>query len=186
MKGADLDYYVEALDYLDHDYDPERDDKMVQELIVQLGDWFPIAVLEQVAKHYKEKAVQIESKAIPDLLMEAGQLTEIKTANGLAVSLKTEYTVKTLDKTAMFVWVSEKGGEDLYKATMRFSKGEDISPVLQAANEAGLSYDREDEINSQTLKKFVKDYIEENGEMPPAEAGTVTLYTRAVVKKVKK
>lgn len=180
----DLDKYADDLDYLDHDYDPARDDKMVEETIQLLGTAFPVAVLEKIKAHYAKKARDIEARIIPDMLMQA-DLTEAKTAAGLTVKLKTEYTVKTADSENMARWVESNGGESLYKRSLRFSKGEDISPIISEAKSQGISYEETLEIHPQTLKKFVQDFIEERGEFPPAEAGAVTMYTHAVLGRAK-
>ena len=178
----DIDKWADLLDYLDHDYDPSRDDKMIQATIDLLGPDVPVAVLEQVKKHYKEKALNIEAKVIPDLLMESG-LSEAKTQDGLSIKLKTEYSVKTADPDAMALWVESNGGTSLYKRSLKFLKGEDISYIISVAKLHGLSFEEAVEIHPQTLKKFVKDFIEESGAFPPEEAGVVTMYTHAVIKK---
>ncbi len=181
----ELEQYVDQLDYLDHDYDPYRDDAMIENLIKLLGEQFPVAVLDQVKKHYSMKANMIEAKTIPELMMENG-VSEIKTSTGLIVKLRTEYTVKTEDQNAMAQWVESNGGESLYKRALRFGKGEDISAIISAAEQHGLSYEQAVEIHPQTLKKFVKDFIEDKGSFPPEEAGVVSMYTHAVVTRSKK
>lgn len=174
----DIDSYVDRLDYLAHDYSPERDDAMAIHLIELIGDEFPIAVLEQAIKYYRAKATDIEAKVIPDMLMEQG-LSEATTTTGIKVSLKTEYTVKVVDQEKMAKWVEANGGEGLYKRSFSFEKGDDVSGVIEAIDNLGLSCTEKLEIHPQTLKKFVKDL----GDAPPEDAGKLSLYTHAVVKK---
>lgn len=181
----DIDKWVDLLDYLDHDYDPERDDAMVRELVLHLGAHFPIAVLDQAKKYYQDKALQIEAVTIPDMLAESG-LSEAKTESGLKISLKTEYTVKTASPEAMAEWVESNGGESLYKRMLAFEKGENLDVVKSHLEKEGVSYTEKVDIHPQTLKKFVKDFIEERGEFPPEDAGSVSMYTHAVVSRIKK
>jgi hypothetical protein len=180
----DLDKWVDLLDYLDHDYAPNRDDAMVVALIKNLGEHFPVSVLDQVKKFYYSKALEIESVTIPSMLLEYG-LSEAKTEAGLGVKVKTEYAVKTSNPDRMALWVESNGGESLYKRSLKFSKGEDISDVVEHLRSEGISYEESLDIHPQTLKKFVKDFIEENGSFPPEDAGTVTMYNHAVITRSK-
>lgn len=178
-----LDDLVQVADQLGHDFDSERDQQELNNLLMLLGNVYPIGVLKEASKHYQKYLDSIEYNAIPDLLMEEG-MAKITTQDGLSVELKTEYSTKILDETGFFSWMDEEGGSSLYKETFKFSAGENLEYVRQAMKEAGVSYEEKKDIHHMTLKKFVKERMDDGLDIP-ADLASVGQFTHAIIKKVK-
>jgi hypothetical protein len=178
----DLENLAIQADLLGRDYDEIVDRSQVDYLIGLLGSRYPICILEEAAKHYREELRDIQNKQLPDMLMELG-LGKVVTDQGLEISLKTEYNVSLLDPEQMSEWMDQNGGGHLWKESLKFDKGQDISAVRTAADHEGLSYEVKDEIHPQTLKKFVKEYLEGGGELIPESIARVGTFTHASIKR---
>jgi hypothetical protein len=181
---AELEKLVQDADHLGHDYDQERDGQECYRLMQSLGDKYPIGVLKQAVKNYQAILDDIENVQIPDMLLEIG-MQSVTTEDGLKVGLKTEYNVSIIDPDGLSDWMESNGGGHLWKNSLKFEKGEEIDPVTSLAEELGLSFEQKNEIHPQTLKKFVKDFIEGGASAMdiPESAARVSSFTHAVIKR---
>jgi hypothetical protein len=180
----ELEKLVKSADYLGHDYDEDRDGHATMTLIASLGTNYPIAILKEAVKCYQTQLDDIMNLDIPNMLLEIG-MASVTTDDGLKVGLKTEYNAQVLDPDSLCDWMDSNGGGHLWKNSLKFDKGEEIETVVSLAEELGLSFEQKNEIHPQTLKKFIKDYVDGEGSVSdiPESAARVSTFTHAVIKR---
>lgn len=177
----DLERLADQAYMLSRDFVEDRDQGVVQDVVSYLGPIFQISILEAVVKEYQSKLADIENRQIPDLLLELG-LGKVTTNEGLEIGLKTEYNVAVQNPEALASWMEFKDGGHLWKMSLKFEKGENIDALRELAKEKGLSYEEKAEIHPQTLKKFIREYLEGGGDRVPEACAKVSTFTHATIK----
>lgn len=180
----DLERLASEAYTLSRDYIEDKDIGLVNGIVGYLGATFPIAVLEEAVKRYRDKLKDIENRLLPDLLLELG-LGKVVTSDGLEIGIKTEYNVSIADPNALASWMEFHDGGHLWKTNLKFEKGENIDAVREAAKELGISYEETAEIHPQTLKKYVRELLEGGGDAIPEAAARVSTFTHATIKRGK-
>jgi hypothetical protein len=88
-----------------------------------------------------------------------------------------------IDPNIMAPWMEERGGRDLWKMALYFDKGEDIASIEAVIEERDIPVERKLEINPNTAKKFVRDWVDGGGELPPEGAAKVSQFVHAVIRR---
>jgi hypothetical protein len=178
--NEDLSLLITQLNELEKPSDQESLDS----LIAHLGSFPSISVIEEALKYFKAKRDIIERTDIPLTLAEYG-VRKVEMADGTSVHIDTFYETRQGNKELLADWVESNGYSDIIKDTLAFSKGEVDPQLLSFLSEGTYSFTRDSSINSQTLKKVLKDHVAAGGELPPSEAVQVTIFESAVVKRPK-
>jgi hypothetical protein len=133
-------------------------------------------MIKSAEKHIqdlKAQADDIGSRVIPELLAEQG-LSELKLADGSAVSVKKEYRC-TLPKddtrrAQCYKWLRDQGLEDIIKNNVfvTFGKGEDnkAQQMLDLAVENGFEPQQKSDVPWNTLTALFKERVESGLDMP--------------------
>jgi hypothetical protein len=165
-------------------YERPANQEDVDSLISAIGPFPSIETLEEVCKFYRDRRDTIERTDIPCTLAEYG-VKRVTMEDGTEVSLGTFYETKQGDKEELASWVEGNGYADIIKDTLAFGKGEVDPELLSFLTDKKYSFSRDSSINSQTLKKIIKDHVAAGGELPPSTALSVTIFESAVVKRPK-
>jgi len=128
---------------------------------------------EELVKQLKEKADNIGSKVIPELLAEQG-LSSLKLADGSSVTVKREYRC-TLPKDdarreAAYNWLRENNLGDIIKnnVSVTFGRGEDnkAKQLLDLAASNGFSPQQKSDVAWNTLTALFQERVESGLDMP--------------------
>lgn len=142
---------------------------------------FTIPKLEALLRAANAIKEEIYCTDIPALLAELG-ITEGKLPDGTIVTKELVYTVKANDKDALASWLMENGYGSSIEDNLSFEKGQYSASIDEFLRSSGASFSRTQDVHPQTLKKVVREHIEAGLGEPPAEAASVTLFERGVVK----
>jgi len=128
---------------------------------------------EELVKQLKEKADDISSRVIPELLAEQG-LSSLKLADGSSVTVKREYRC-TLPKDdarreAAYNWLRENNLGDIIKnnVSVTFGRGEDnkAKQLLDLAASNGFSPQQKSDVAWNTLTALFQERVESGLDMP--------------------
>jgi len=128
---------------------------------------------EELVKQLKEKADDISSKVIPELLAEQG-LSSLKLADGSSVTVKREYRC-TLPKDdarreAAYNWLRENNLGDIIKnnVSVTFGRGEDnkAQQLLDLAASNGFNPQQKSDVAWNTLTALFQERVESGLDMP--------------------
>jgi len=128
---------------------------------------------EELVKQLKEKADDISSRVIPELLAEQG-LSSLKLADGSSVTVKREYRC-TLPKDdarreAAYNWLRENNLGDIIKnnVSVTFGRGEDnkAQQLLDLAASNGFNPQQKSDVAWNTLTALFQERVESGLDMP--------------------
>jgi hypothetical protein len=146
----------------------------------------PIAYLEAALKKHKDESKSLECKEIPELMLDEG-VAEMTTSEGVKVTCRTELNVsiaKLEDKSDLVRWLKERSFGYIVKEK-EYLDAREVTPVLRDALEKGGYHLYSDvEINTNSLKKVLKDHFAKTEELP-TDIIPVSLFTHAVIKQKK-
>lgn len=140
-----------------------------QELLTTL-----ITDAEEQLKQRKEDLRRVVEDTIPTLLSESG-LQGLTLRSGKTISIKKSYFASIPKKdpvkaTAAFKWLFDNGYKDtvkrVIKAPIESSREETFSELEDYMAENNIQFDLTRDINAQTLKKIVKETMEEGKDIP--------------------
>lgn len=141
----------------------------LQQLVELLEDYNDqIADMETSLSEFKERALELRQKEIPDLLAQYG-LSEIKLANGKKVTIKQDCRASVKDFEAFYAFLQSRGEEDFIKTTLELGKMPSAAvvaaqkAVLQAT---GIAPESKTTIAPQTLFAWVRNNIGLGRHMP--------------------
>lgn len=150
-----------------------RKTQLIRELTrnaIVLGN--QIAKGEAEIKDKAERLKELVEKDLPDALDDAG-VKDLTTADGFKVELKTAYFASIAKtKEAALKWLQEHDYSEIVKRTVsvQFDRGEDADASKFVTGLEDTFPDKipkdEMKIESQTLKKWVKDMIEDGEDIP--------------------
>lgn len=148
-------------------------------------------VLEAAEKAYRD----ISQTVLPEILAKA-HLTELHLDNGMVLSLKEDLKCSipkdTLKRMACMKFLREKGYADNIKQQVVITESDEqrvSQELLDMLSDAGISYDRTEDVHSQTLKKIMRELtgigkdafaVLDRGDIP--EEFGLFLYKEAVLK----
>jgi hypothetical protein len=156
----------------------------VDEAIAFFGSFPSLETIDKVYEFYRKKRDEMERVDIPCVMASYG-IKRTTMLDGTEVSLNTFYETKQGDKEKLAMWVEQNGFGDIIKDTLAFGKGEVNDDLMLFLKENGYAFTRDSSINSQTLKKVIKDHVASGGDLPPVEAVAVSIFESAVVKRPK-
>lgn len=144
-----------------------------------------LASVKELASIYQGELDRIYNDEIPAILHEHGLLAA-PLEDGRTVTLEQVCNVSQGDKAALGVWLTDNGYDSVIKTSLEFPKGSDTTEIEDVLARSGMDYTKETFVHPMTLKKVMKDHIQEGGEYPPEEAAKVTIFERSRVKGGKK
>jgi len=160
-----------------HDYseftEPTSDDALAELSRLadaQLEAQKAVARAEQDLKDRQAELRRIAEELIPERMEEMG-IETFTTTSGVKISVKEQIRASILaaNKAAAFRWLREEGHEALIKriVKLQFGMGQDAQ-AQEAIDRLGPDYDIDDDckVEPMTLKKFVREMLEEGQEVP--------------------
>lgn len=130
-----------------------------------------IADLEEVVKERKESLRDLTENRIPEALNELG-MSSFKMADGSSIEVKPFYSasIPAERKGEAFEWLRQHGYDDIIKNTVsvQFGRGEDddAGQMINVIRSNGWIPDQAEKIESQTLKAWVREMVEQGVEFP--------------------
>lgn len=125
--------------------------------------------LEAKAAEIAERVKVIDETLIPDMMMSAG-LSEIKTPNGLKVSVGKFYSVKPPHPNALYDWLDENGYGDLIKHNFEVplprDSAEEATRVRETLRSLKVKFVEDESVHAQTLKAFCREQTEKGIHLP--------------------
>lgn len=141
---------------------------------------------EAVLKKAQDRKREIEEKQIPELMI-ALKMEEFKTTSGVKVGLEQVLSVtpRKENRQRVLNWLEKRGSGALIKRTLSvaFNKDQDeevASLVKFLVEERRMPTKEERKVESQTLKKYVKELLEA-GEDVPTDLLGIFQYNRAKI-----
>ncbi len=119
----------------------------------------------------KEQLRKLSMEEIPDLFDELG-LSVVKLADGQSVEVRRSYAASITQKNwpQAKAWLEQNGHGAIisHDLTVKLKKGEEEQHVVivEALDEAGLSYKDKEHVHPQTLKAFAKEQMESGTDIP--------------------
>jgi hypothetical protein len=126
---------------------------------------------EEALKAAKEAARYTSEVTIPQIMEMCG-IAEIKTGDGLTVSVKNVYQARIAEKNkeAAFQWLEDRGHGHVVRndVSVSFSAGdsEGAGQAVDALNAMGLDVSSKRSVHPSTLKALVKEQLEGGVHMP--------------------
>lgn len=140
---------------------------------------------EEALRLAQQRVREISEQQIPEVMQQAG-LSELKTSSGAKLKLQDSVraSISAAKREDAHRWLSENGCGDLIKHTVKvqLGRGEQAThrALIETLESAGLAYTDDQRVAPPTLKKFVKDRLEEGGELPMELFGA-SVFTRAKI-----
>lgn len=179
---SELEQHVRNYSMLMRDYAFDwTETSAFEQLTRTLGEYPPLKLLEDLLKHYTVKRDTIQVKEIPALLINAG-LKKVTTESGIEVSTKSHIHIKRLNDAKLEKFLREHDSTGIIKERLEFQKGDLQDEYIQFLEEKGVSYEKKVDINTNSLKKVVKDIYEETEQLPPEDCAEVSFFTKANIK----
>lgn len=133
------------------------------------------AELTEQLKELARRRTELETRTIPDALMEAG-VRELTTLEGLKVT--TKFTVGTIPaqaKEEAYAWLEAHGAASIIKrnVSLKLDKGSDsmAEKAAEALRSLGLDPKVSLEIHPQTFMSYVREQIANGAVIPLAQWG---------------
>ena len=114
---------------------------------------------------------QVQEVELPTALLACG-LSEVKTANGRKVTIKTVYagSISEDRKETAFAWLREHGLDDIIKNEIvcKFGKGEDeeAEELIKELTELKIPFAQKKSVHPQTLGAFIREQVEAGADFP--------------------
>ena len=127
--------------------------------------------LEKVIEERKQALRELTEGRIPEALHEMG-LSSFKMADGSAIEVKPFYSasIPADRRGEAYEWLRSHGYDDIIKNTVsvQFGRGEDgaAGELLNVIRKQGLLPEQAEKIESQTLKAWVREMVEQGTEFP--------------------
>jgi hypothetical protein len=148
------------------DYLMQDTDKSVLKNLATMGEH--LKELKQKADDAQQKAADAKkeydyyaSSVLPMEMFNAG-VTKLELATGGTLQYERKFRCQPnkndTDRKAIVAWLKEHGGEDLIKQQARVDGSQ-----IERLREANVPYAEVDDINTNSLKAFLKDAIGANG-----------------------
>jgi len=137
-------------------------------------------------KKFKQEILEMETRIIPDVMMELG-VAEFTNTDGIKVTIK-PFVSASISKERTeeaHTWLKDNGHGDLIKHLVSVDVGKketDANQAISALSKLGLDPIDKEQVHSQTLKAFVREQVE-SGKPFPLELFGVFLGQKATIKK---
>jgi len=122
-------------------------------------------------KDAKQTLYKLRDDILPTALQELG-LTGLSLADGSKVTVKAVYGghISEANKEPAHQWLRDNGFGDIIKNTVscQFGKGEDeqAAQFYEELNRQGLVVNQKTEVHASTLKAWVRERVENEGDFP--------------------
>lgn len=127
--------------------------------------------LEDIVDERKSQYRKLLEETIPGMLAELG-MKSFKMADGSTVDVKPFYSasIKEENRAQAFEWLRQHGYDDIIKNTVsvRFGRNEDrlCEDLLAQLRSQGFPVEQAQKVESQTLKAWVREMVEQGVEFP--------------------
>jgi hypothetical protein len=127
--------------------------------------------LEDIVDERKSQYRKLLEETIPGMLAELG-MKSFKMADGSTVDVKPFYSasIKDENRAQAFEWLRQHGYDDIIKNTVsvRFGRNEDrlCEGLLAQLRSQGFPVEHAQKVESQTLKAWVREMVEQGVEFP--------------------
>ena len=127
--------------------------------------------LEDIVDERKSQYRKLLEETIPGMLAELG-MKSFKMADGSTVDVKPFYSasIKEENRAQAFEWLRQHGYDDIIKNTVsvRFGRNEDrlCEGLLAQLRSQGFPVEHAQKVESQTLKAWVREMVEQGVEFP--------------------
>lgn len=158
-----------------------RESPEVKALVRQFGDRPPIKMLEDLVAYYKKEKQRLLVHEIPSVLEGLG-VSEVVTQDGFKVKMTEKLSVSTKNKRRAIKWLENNGFADAIKERFNFGKGANVEPLIEWLEQKGYSFNRDEWVEPQTLKRIVKEAMEEGIELPGDDVINVSSINLAEIK----
>lgn len=145
--------------------------------------------LEATLAERKEKLRNLTEERIPDALKEIG-MTKFSMTDGSEIEVKPFYSasIPADRRGEAYEWLRAHGFDDIIKNTVsvQFGRGEDdaAGDLINVIRKQGLLPEQAEKIESQTLKAWVREMVEQGTEFPTELFGAYTGF-KAKIKRAK-
>lgn len=135
--------------------------------------------MEKVLGELKESLRNLTDERIPDALREIG-MTKFEMTDGSVIEVKPFYSasIPADRRGEAYEWLRAHGYDDIIKNTVsvQFGRGEDdaAGELINSIRKQGLLPDQAEKIESQTLKAWVREMVEQGTEFPTELFGAYT------------
>jgi hypothetical protein len=135
--------------------------------------------LEKVLSERKELLRNLTEERIPDALKEIG-MAKFQMTDGSVIEVKPFYSasIPADRRGEAYEWLRAHGYDDIIKNTVsvQFGRGEDdaAGELINTIRQQGLLPDQAEKIESQTLKAWVREMVEQGTEFPTDLFGAYT------------
>jgi len=138
----------------------------------------PIAYLEEALKRHKAEQKNLECTVIPELMFSENRKS-VETMDGVSVKIKQEInaSMKGADPDKVFEWLDARGHGAIFKQKYYLANEGDI----EIAENSGIKLFSDKEVNTNSLKKVLKEIYEETDELP-TDLMQVSIFNHAVIK----
>jgi uncharacterized small protein (DUF1192 family) len=138
-----------------------------------------ITDLEATLTEKKEQLRNLTDERLPDALKEIG-MTKFQMTDGSVIEVKPFYSASIpVDRRGeAYEWLRAHGYDDIIKNTVsvQFGRGEDdaAGDLINSIRKQGLLPEQAEKIESQTLKAWVREMVEQGTEFPTELFGAYT------------
>ena len=138
-----------------------------------------ITDLEATLTEKKEALRNLTDERLPDALKEIG-MTKFQMTDGSVIEVKPFYSASIpVDRRGeAYEWLRAHGYDDIIKNTVsvQFGRGEDdaAGDLINSIRKQGLLPEQAEKIESQTLKAWVREMVEQGTEFPTELFGAYT------------
>lgn len=142
-----------------------------------------IDTIEEVLKRRKKDLFKVRQQQIPELMQEFG-LSTVATSGGVKIKIEKGVSVTTKSQEKLHKYMRANGAGDLIKNQLMVvvANEEERKEVVAKLDETMCEYKPKEGVHSATLKKYVKDLLEEGKQLPP-EAANVYEYEYSKIQK---
>ena len=126
---------------------------------------------EKELKDIKERRRKVAEEDLPAALDQAG-VSDVTLSDGSRIVVKEDLKVNIpkAKKEQAAEWLTQNGASALVKEDVHipFNKGqeEEVNELTRDLDNRGYTYNVEPAVHTGSVKKFLKEYMEEGGELP--------------------
>ena len=174
-------------DTLGKGYSKKDHEDELTSLLVYIGTYFPIPILEMALKTMRTQLANAK-KTIQEQMLSAE--VEKFSMNGIDFDIKTVYTPEfplgpdnEPDKQPFYDWCIDNNRGQVVKSTIKINDYNEAQHAKDALIEAGIhNIDIKREVHHKTLEAMINEMVRENEAMPPQEIMSVQTFDILVMK----
>jgi hypothetical protein len=165
-------------------FDEEAHGALFADLLDKLGSPYPIPVLEQAVKFFRnERSITLAN--IKDELFESG-MSSITMEDGTEIGTTQEIGITVANKPAMNSWLEGRGYGAIIKTSFEFAKGIDTTAIEADLQSMGIPYEKDTDVHHQSLKKAIREIMDHGGDLPESDVATISVVDIGTIKAPKR